>query len=118
LGKQEALKMFLDGSGEFLGAKSWVPFYSDKKTYIAYVAWIENRINGEAISLDEFTEEKCVIRFKNHLWRRMYTMTGHLKTQIEYSELFEAIWKDRATQSGWEIEFIYDSDDTVLVFTS
>jgi len=120
LGRDEAVKIFLDGNGEFIGARSWVPFYSDRMVFVAYAAWIESRINGENISLDEFSESKSIIRFIGHLWRKMYDMTGHLKLQIEYEEyieLFEAIWNDRAKSSGWQIEFLYDGEDTVLIFT-
>ena len=37
LGFDEALKWFLDGAGELLGAKSWVPFYDDRKALFSIV---------------------------------------------------------------------------------
>jgi|AGTN01.2.fsa_nt_gi hypothetical protein len=119
LSKEEAIKIFIDGKGESIGARSWVPFYSDSLAYIAYAAWIENRLYGEETVLEEFTESRCVIRLKKHFWRRLYFMSGHLKTQInydEYMELFQAIWSDRAKENGWKINFIYDNDDTVMIY--
>ncbi len=46
VGKEKALACFYDGQGEFLCARSWVPFYRAKLAYIAYCAWYECRING------------------------------------------------------------------------
>lgn len=109
----------MDGNGEKIGAKSWVPFYSERLAYIAYAAWIENRIYGEAVVVTRFSDERCVLCLKNHLWRKMYAMTGHLKTQIaldEYMWLFEEVWRDRAQASGWVVDFTYDGEDTVLTF--
>lgn len=118
LGREEAVKIFFDGNGEAVGARSWVPFYSDRLAFIAYEAWMESRINGETVILDEFSEERCVLRFRSHSWLRMYRVT-HLSTQITYEEymgLFEAIWRDRAEKSGWTVSFTYDGEDTVLAF--
>ena len=44
VGKTKALEIFCDGKGEYLCARSWVPFYSDSLSYIAYSAWCEYRI--------------------------------------------------------------------------
>jgi hypothetical protein len=120
LGSEKAKDMFLDGAGEFIGARSWVPYYDDPQAYILYAGWIENRINNETVSLDEFSENKCVITFHDHIWRKLYHQTGHLRTMIdyiEYMELFEYIWRDRAGQSGWNIDFTYSESDTVMTFT-
>lgn len=119
LGWEEAIKIFLDGYGECICARSWVPFYSDRLSYIAYAAWVENRINGEKVIVEVFNEEESCIRFCQHIWRRMYTVTGHLQDMIEYSEymrLFEAIWMDRASASGWALRFEYLQEDTILHF--
>lgn len=46
-------------------------------------------------------------------------MARHLNPIIEYAEymeLFESIWKDRAENAGWEINFVYKAKDTSLVF--
>lgn len=119
LGQEQAVKMFLDGKGEYICARSWVPFYSERLSYIAYAAWIENRINGEKIFIEKFDESVCCLKFSQHIWRKMYAMTGHLQNMIEYDEymyLFEEIWRDRANASGWRVEFEYSQEDTVLIF--
>ena len=118
-GQKEAVNAFLDGEGESVCARSWVPFYSDRLACIAYAAWMENRINGEAVTIIEFAEERSVLRLKGHLWRRMYHMAAHLKTQIgydEYMELFETICTDRARAGGWSVSFSYENDDTTMTF--
>lgn len=120
VGKAKALSMFYDGKGEYVCARSWVPFYSDKLSYIAYAAWCECRINGESVELREFRESRCEVVIYDHIWRSMYFTAGHLKTVIEYAEymeLFEAIWRDRAACAGWEIEFAYTDACTVLIFS-
>ena len=61
LGQENAVKIFLDGQGEFICARSWVPFYSDGLSYIAYAAWTENRINGEKVIIERFDEEECCL---------------------------------------------------------
>jgi|GEM_PF-1391217 len=119
VGKEEALMMFCDGRGEFLCARSWVPFYSDGLSYIAYCAWYESRMNGETVAVQEFQENRCVVVFYNHIWRNVYFMAAHLNPIIEYAEymkLFESIWKDRAENAGWKIDFIYKDGDTTLIF--
>lgn len=119
VGKEKALACFHDGKGEFLCAKSWVPFYRDRLSYIAYCAWYESRINGENVVVKEFQESRCEVVIYRHIWRSIYFITGHLKTVMEYSEymeLYEAIWKDRAASAGWNIEFAYTDEDTSLIF--
>lgn len=67
----------------------------------------------------ENSESKCEMIIYNHIWRTIYFTVGHLKPVIEYPEymeLFEAIWKDRAVNAGWNIEFAYTDTDTSLIF--
>jgi hypothetical protein len=119
LGPEKAALIFLDGYGEAVNARSWVPFYSGRLAFIANAAWQENRISGESIVLEEFSEDRSVIRFKDHIWLRMYRETGHLRTQIPYDEyigLFEAVWRDRAEKSGWKVGFAYEGEDTIMTF--
>jgi len=120
LGKEKALTIFYDGKGEYLCARSWVPFYSDRLSYVAYSVWYECRINGENVVIQEFQESKCRVMIYNHIWRSIYFVAGHLKPAIgyvEYMELFESIWKDRAANAGWEIDFIYEDEHTLLIFS-
>lgn len=118
-GKDKALNYISDGKGEYICARSWVPFYSGRLSFVAYSAWYECRINGENVIIQEFQEDKCQVTIHDHIWRNMYYTVGHLKPVIEYSEymeVFESIWRDRATSAGWNIEFDYTDKDTSLVF--
>ena len=120
LGKEEAVRQFLDGDGELLAARSWVPFYSDGLALVAYLAWMENRLNGERTAITLFTETRGELWFYGQLQRRIYALSGHLKQQIdadEYRELIEAVWRDRARAGGWQLECRYEEEDTALVFT-
>jgi len=119
-GAETARVWFLDGAGDALCAKSWVPFYAPHKAWALYRAWIENRISGENVSVDEFGDDRCVLRLIKHLWFAVYDAAGHLKPQIapdEYRVLFEHIWHDRAAAAGWDVEFAYDRGDTSLTLT-
>lgn len=89
LGKQKAMEMFYDGAGEVLGARSWVPFFDVPRSYIAYAAWMENRIYGEHVELLEFDEKCCRLRVRGHLWRKIYRMAGHIANLINYEEYIE-----------------------------
>lgn len=119
VGRQKAMEMLFDGAGEFLGAKSWVPFFNERLSYIAYAAWMENCIYGEQIEIVNFSEQCCRLLFRNHIWRKMYAMTGHIQKMIDYEEymdIFESIWMNRAFESGWELQVNYRGKDTELVF--
>lgn len=118
-GREKALACFYDGQGEFLCARSWVPFYRDRLAYIAYCAWYECRINGENVEVKEFQEGRCEVVIHHHIWRNMYFIATHLGPLIDYSEymeLYEAIWRNRAACAGWNIEFVYTEEDTALIF--
>lgn len=120
LGRQKAIEMFYDGAGEVLGARSWVPFFEEARAYIAYAAWMENRIYGEQVEILEFHEQRCRLLFRGHLWRKIFLMAGHVQNMINYEEyidIFESIWNHRASESGWTLQFNYDDDDTELIFT-
>ncbi len=120
VGRQKAMEILFDGAGEFLCAKSWVPFFDETLSYIAYAAWIENCIYGEQVEIVSFSEQCCRLLFHKHIWRKLYTMTGHIRKMIDYEEyidIFESIWKNRAFESGWELQVNYRDEDTELVFT-
>ena len=119
LGQNGAIRMFLDGEGEVICSRSWVPFFDDSLSYIAYAAWMENRIYGEKVVIERFDEECSCLRFCEHIWRKMYSVTGHLRYMIDYDEylfLFESIWKDRAKAAGWNLKVEYSGEDTILIF--
>lgn len=73
------MTMFCDGRGEYLCAKSWVPFYSAGLSYIAYCAWYKRRMNGENVVVQEFQEYRCAVVIYNHMWRNVYFMAAHFK---------------------------------------
>ena len=117
--KEKALTMFYDGKGEYLCARSWVPFYNDELSYIAYSAWYESRINGETVVVQEFQKNRCVMIIYDHIWRKVYFTARHLTPIIEYAEymeLFESVWRDRAENAGWKIDFDYKGECTTLIF--
>lgn len=121
VGREKALACFSDGKGEYICARSWVPFYSDRLSYIAYCAWYECRINGENVVIREFQENKSEVVIYNHIWRQVYFTVGHLKPVIEFSDymdLFEFVWKDRAASAGWKVRFVYTDEYTSLIFNS
>ena len=67
------------------------------------------------------TIKNYIIRFINHLWFRVYHSASHLKTQLtleEYKRLFEHIWTDRALHAGWNVNFEYNENDTILAFSN
>ena len=99
---------------------AWVPFYSDVKSFIAYCAWMENRIYKEDVIIESMSDNGGTIRFRNHLWFAVYNDATHLKTQLDiekYTALFEYIWYDRAENANLTVTFDYAGEDTVLFFS-
>jgi len=120
IGKQEALNWFKDGKGEKTGVPAWMPYFTKRKAFIAYTAWMQNRIYGEDIYITKFSEEHSELLFKNSSWLFLYKVAGHLKHMIpydEYIELFETIWKDRALWNEYNASFSYDGEDIRISFT-
>ena len=120
IGKQEALNWFKDGKGEHTGVPAWMPYFTKRKAFIAYTAWIQNRLYGEDIYITKFTEEHSELLFKNSSCLFLYKVAGHLKHMIpydEYIELFETIWKDRAIFNGYTASFAYENEDITISFT-
>jgi len=118
-GIEKALEHFRIGAGEFLAARAWVPYFSDKKAFIVYISWYESRVNGEKVSIEKFSDDECIIKYNEPIWFRMYNVATHLKFQIpfeEYKNLYEFIWQDRAKCSGWKIEINYENNSTILKF--
>ena len=35
---------------------------------------------------------------------------------VVYMELFESVWRDRAENAGWKIDFVYKDEYTTLIF--
>lgn len=47
---------------------------------------------------------------------RTFKEFGFLIKYAEYMELFESVWKDRAKNAGWKIDFVYKDEYTSLIF--
>jgi hypothetical protein len=119
LGKQEALDWFKDGKGELTGVPAWMPYFIKRKAFIAYSAWIQNRLYGEDVYITKFSEEHSELLFKNNSWLFLYKTASHLKYMIpynEYLELFETIWKDRAYWFDYNVDFTYENEDIRIAF--
>ena len=96
------------------------PYFIPRKAFVVLIAWHEHRLGGEKVSIEEFTDSRCVLRFSDHIWFRLYDITGHLRNIVpreEYREIFENIWEDRAEKNEWQISFEYEGYDTTLTMT-
>jgi len=54
-------------------------------------------------------------------WLFIYGVASHLKCMLpreEYLELFETIWRDRASAFGYRADFHYDGDDIRMTFVA
>jgi hypothetical protein len=116
-GFDEALEWFRDGAGYRLGAISWVPYFPEPQAFVIYACWTEKHLHGRDVSLEEFSDDRCVIVFRNHLYLELYDRAGHLRPQISephYRRFFESVWQDRARHAGWEVSFGYEGYDVTL----
>ncbi len=121
LGKQEALDWFKDGTGEKAGVPAWMPYFTRRKAFIAYTAWMQNRLYGEDVAITRFTEEHSELLFRNHGWLFLYHAAAHIKQMISYEdyvELFETIWRDRAFHNGLQVEIAYEGNDVRMSFAA
>ncbi len=117
--KPEARQMFYDGAGFVLAADSWVPFYSQRRNFIAYAGWLYKHVYGYDVLIETFSDAEATLVFPNDLFFLIYDRAGHLKRQISrenYTKLYESIWQDRAMHAGWEVRFEYTGYHTVLRF--
>lgn len=121
IGKEEALNWFKDGQSEKTGVPAWMPYFTKRKAFIAYSAWMQDRLYGENVSIREFTETHSELFFKECIWIFLYKVASHLKCMIsydEYIEIFETIWKDRAVCNGYQVDILYSDCDVLMTFTA
>jgi hypothetical protein len=121
LGKEKALEWFKDGAGEKTGVPAWMPYFTSRKSFVAYTAWIQSRLHGEHVSITQFTEARSQLHFRASHWLSIYTVASHLKSMLpreEYLELHETIWQDRASAFDCRAEFAYDGKDIRITFTA
>lgn len=119
IGKNEAINWFKDGQGEKSGVIAWMPYFTKRKAFVAYTAWMQNRIFGEDIYIMRFSEEESELFFRNSNWLYLYQTATHIKQMITYEayiELFESIWQDRAAQNDLHAVFSYDACDVKMLF--
>ena len=117
-GREEALTWFRNGEGYKLNIEAWMPYFTLRKSFVLFTAWVENRYWGQQVVIEELSDEHSVLVFKDHLLLVLYDVVGHLRPRIsmeEYKELFEDQWRDRAHVVGWDIQFLYDHYDTTVV---
>lgn len=117
-GKEEALTWFRDGDGYKLNIEAWMPYFSLRKSFVLFTAWVENRYWGQKMVIEELSDTHSVLAFVDHEWLILYDVAGHLRPRIsleEYKELFEDQWRDRARWAGWSVQFAYGGYDTRMI---
>jgi len=120
-GFDEALEWFRDGAGYVVGAQAWVPYFPAPRAFVVYACWIESNIQGIDVSLEEFTDDRCVILFRDHQYFQLYDRSGHIAPQIsreDHRRFFEFVWQDRAGHAGWDAAFAYGGYDVTMMLTS
>ncbi len=120
-GKEEALSWFRDGEGYVRGVEAWVPYFTLRRSFVAYAGWIERRCWGHRIVIEEFSDERSTLLFEDYDLLRLYDVAGHLQPKLareEFVELFEDRWRDRAWYAGWLARFTYDGYDTRMILSA
>ena len=111
-GKEAALNLLRDGSGYFVGARTWVPFVPPQKAFVLYLCWEESNLRGNQVTLLKLKDDEVIIHLKTHFFD-LYTTAAHLKPVIsldDYKQIFETIWQDRASNAGWHLDIRYSPD--------
>lgn len=118
-GREAALGLFRDGDGYALAARAWVPFFDPARAFILYLGWEQSRLQGNGVTLERLTDNDAIVRL-DPIFLRLYTVTGHLRTQIQeadYRGIFETMWQDRARAAGWNVSITYEPPGCTLRFT-
>lgn len=111
-GKEAALNHLKDGGGYLVGAQTWVPFSSSHKAFVLYLCWEQAHLRGNQVTLVKLEDDDAIVKMSTHFFS-LYFITSHLKSIIslaDYTSIFETIWKDRASNAGWDIEINYTDD--------
>ena len=111
-GKEAALNLLRDGAGYFIGARTWVPFVSAEKAFVLYLCWEQANLRGNQVTLLKLQENEAIVRLNTHFFA-LYVAAAHLKPVIsldDYTQIFETIWQDRASNAGWHLDIQYSSD--------
>jgi hypothetical protein len=116
-GREFALSWFKDGAGYFMGARTWVPFVAPARAFVLYLCWDQANLRGNKVVLEKLEDSEAVLRLESPIYFALYEHTSHLKRQIsfdDYRAMFEAIWKDRAANAGWNLEITYKESGCVF----
>ena len=103
-----------------MSAIAWLPYFPEHKAFVVYACWSECRLHGANVSLTEFSDDRCVIVFTQHIYFELYDRAGHLRPQIsegDYRRFFEFVWQDRARSTGWDVAFEYEGYDVAMALT-
>jgi len=117
-GRDFALRLFQDGAGYALEARTWVPFVSPSRAFILFLCWEQANLFANPVTLESLDDTSALIRLQPR-WFRLYKQTAHLRQQIpepEFRNIFETVWQDRARAAGWELNLEYRGNDSVLRF--
>jgi hypothetical protein len=117
-GREFARRLFQDGAGYALEARTWVPFVRPSKAFILFLCWEQANLFGSPVTLDSLDDTAALVRLETR-WFRLYRQTAHIRQLIgeaEYRELFELNWRDRARAAGWKLQIEYHGDECVLRF--
>lgn len=109
-GDEAAFKMFRDGAGYLVAARTWIPFVPPARAFVLYACWAQSRLHGDKVTLERLDDNQAVVALEP-IYFALYRQTGHLRHQIaeqDYRRIFETIWSDRAGEAGWKAQFTYD----------
>ncbi|HLA69230.1 MAG TPA: hypothetical protein VJN65_05970 [Bacteroidota bacterium] len=115
-GKEFALGLLKDGGGYFVGAKTWVPFAAPQKAFILYLCWEQEKLRGNDVMLIKLEEKEAIVELTTHFFA-LYFTAAHLKPRIsldDYKQIFETIWRDRASNAGWILDIQYTREYKVI----
>ncbi|HIJ72563.1 MAG TPA: hypothetical protein HPP83_00540 [Candidatus Hydrogenedentes bacterium] len=105
-----------NGAGYFLGARAWVPFVEPGKAFILYLCWEQSNLRGNKVTLLRLDDDEATVSMKP-IYFELYKAAGHLKQQVsfeDYKKIFEAIWRERAANAGWEVTIEYQDEEVVF----
>ena len=118
-GREFALGWFRDGAGYWVQVKTWVPWVDPARAFVLYLCWERAKLHGDHVVLRQLDNKAEVALESNFLL--MYERTAHIAKMIsreDFRALFETVWRDRATNAGWSIDFEYGDGGNVVFHLS
>ncbi len=117
--REFALRLFQDGAGYALEARTWVPFVLPSRAFVLFLCWEQANLFGDPVRLESLDDHTAIVRLQPR-WFKLYKQTAHLRQIISkegFREVFETMWHDRARAAGWTLRIQYDGDASVFRFT-